>query len=120
MSDQSTSANLSIDALYTQRLELERQIEQVQLEIETRLLSERQRLQELVVTHVDILLAMTPNHDRTSCSDSDPCNGFDPCNGGRNVGHIRCTRCGLLNIKERGVSDVAASVTLVSPIQVMK
>lgn len=54
--------------------------------------------QALIVTHIDTLLQLVPEHDRTSCSDSNPSNAAS----GRNP---RCNRCQLLQIKQDMYND---------------
>lgn len=39
--------------------------------------------------HLDTLLELCPEHDRTSCSDEDPCNW----------GRVKCRRCLLIAVK---------------------
>lgn len=48
--------------------------------------------QQFVVLNVEELLAVHPNHDRTSCTDADMNNRF----------RCRCTRCMLLFVRENG------------------
>lgn len=55
---------------------------------------DRRRCQ-IVVENIDVFLALSPNHDRTSCSDADPCN----------ASRVRCTRCVLLAAKREGYLD---------------
>ena len=51
---------------------------------------------EFVLQHVDQLLELCPDHDRTSCSDSKVCN-HGPAEG--------CRRCQLLWLKEMGFNS---------------
>jgi hypothetical protein len=54
------------------------------------------RAHALVVEHVDALLALTPEHSYSTCSDENLAYVF-PDNG-----YQKCNRCGLLEIKRCG------------------
>ena len=62
---------------------------------------------EPIVSHLnfnmellDFINIIKPEHDRTSCSDSDIANGFYSRNG--QTWHGRCTRCMYLEIADNG------------------
>lgn len=62
---------------------------------------------KLAIQHIDTLLDMTPDHDRTSCSDEKP----------DNYGSARCNRCVLLFAKKNGYfqEDVQISISITKP-----
>lgn len=70
------------------RAEMDRRAREAEESHEARL----RRINQTVVDHVDVFLALCEKHDRTSCSDEDPCNAR----------RARCCRCVLLEAKRTG------------------
>jgi hypothetical protein len=71
----------------------------------------------LLWSNIDALIALTPDHDRTSCSDSDTCNGY-----GDSDRMPRCKRCFLLNQKSEGSWEakdftVELSISRLKPLE---
>jgi hypothetical protein len=58
----------------------------------------------------EIINALVPEHERTSCSDADLRNGF-------NGEIVRCARCALLEALNGGCFDVDYDVTVIFNIQ---
>lgn len=59
---------------------------------------------DLVLKHVDILLALTPDHQRKSCSDE------NPCNHSSNIerDYPNCHRCHLIRLKQAQYNDATS------------
>jgi hypothetical protein len=71
------------------RAELQRRAEERRLAEEARLEARRQ----VGLRHIDALIELTPEHDRSSCSDEHPTN------------EGRCSRCTFMHIKSRQYWD---------------
>ena len=65
------------------------------------------KAQELMLKNVDVLLALVPKHECTSCSDDESRNYYT------DHGRARCTRCALLNAKKFGITDFVPQISLV-------
>lgn len=72
------------------------------------LMKKKQEYAALTLLHVNTLLLLVPEHDRTSCSDADVCN--DHVNGES----PRCVRCALLAMTASGENydDLIARISL--------
>lgn len=62
-----------------------------------RLRAVRRQREAQILAMVDTLLALVPEHDRTSCSDENPTNCVSY------AGRLRCERCELLYARETGI-----------------
>jgi hypothetical protein len=105
-------ANLGAAELMT-RLETTRaELAMITEEVETRRSEEQKRLGRLVAEHIDVFLALRPNHDRSSCSDDDTCNSRE------RAGRVRCVRCQLLQARADGAlaPEMSLEFTIVDPM----
>lgn len=78
--------------------ELQTLLQQRETEQRQRENAELTRRHDFVVTNVDLLLTVFPEHGRTSCSDENSINSTD-------CGSPRCNRCQLLKIKKDGYNS---------------
>lgn len=81
--------------------ELQAELSKLKKELESREaakwqveLKRREKLASVVLTHIDVLLELVPQHGPKSCSDEDHSNADRPC-----------TRCQLLDVKEMDHSE---------------
>lgn len=81
-----------MEDLLKKRAELQRQLAAVDTEITIAQDEETTKREALYIEHIDVLMALFPEHSRSSCSDVNPCNADRYCH-----------RCNLLHLAEYGI-----------------
>jgi hypothetical protein len=78
-----------MEDLLKQKSALEHKLAELQRRIDTAAEVAIAQREALYLEHIDALMAMIPDHSRTSCSDVNPCNA-----------DRHCYRCNLLHLEE--------------------